>query len=254
LLVDKLIEDTSLDSDLPSHASELLVSLVHQAPLDSPVLQKLSSGKILQKIVEKASVLREGEEFVSHETGMASALSVLESIILQLGGFGCVPPVDESMSISFVAESSEAKKDSENEPPPENTMNGDISPALHESDVQKSVLANESKSNKVANANDLIRLLPDSLAQWNALLRNEVTNSWVVMNQIGKLIPMVGASRLRIVRLIEALVLLAHPVIDEQLMKANSVDHCLNLFFEFEWCSMLHQSVANLVVHGKLLP
>lgn len=246
LLVDKLIEDNSPDGVVATHSSELLVSRVQHAPLASPILQLLSSGTVLKKIIHKASVLGEGSEveFTSHDTGMTRALLLLESIVLQLGGYGCVPPVDTSLSLSFTYPSSI--------PPsipsshiPDNSSTLDLMENNHPEIM-------DSKPNlTLANSNDLITLLPDCLAKWDALLTHEITKSWQVMNQMGQVIPMVGVSRLRIVRLIEALVLLAHPIVDRQLVKANSIRHCLDLFFEFEWCSMLHQSVANLVVHGK---
>jgi hypothetical protein len=249
LLVDKLVEDNTPDSVLATHSSDLLVSRVHQAPLTSPILQHLSSGKVLQKIVRKSSVLSDSEEFTSHDNGMTRALFLLESIVLQLGGFGCVPPVDASLSLSFTYPNSYSS--------PQTTTA--LSPAQENGSVVSNCIENnpaeaaESKpSCSVANSNDLISLLPDSLSRWDSFLTHETTKSWQVINQIGQVIPMVGLSRLRIVRLIEALVLLAHPIVDEQLVKANSIRICLDLFFAFEWCSMLHQSVANLLVHGKI--
>ena len=240
LLVDIMIEDDSPDHVVATHAAELLVSCVHQKPLASPILQRLTSGTVLQKIVQKASVLGEGEAFTSHDTGMTSALLLLESIVLQLGGFGCVAPVNDSLSISFISQSAIANREHSFSAKTEGSVkSGSWSHA-------------ESNLQNLASANDLIALLPSALSMWDALLTHEVTKSWLVMNQMGKLMPMVGTSRLRIVRLIEALVLLAHPIVDEQLVKSNSIRHCLDLFFEFEWCSMLHQSVANLVVHGKI--
>ena len=64
-----------------------------------------------------------------------------------------------------------------------------------------------------------------------------------------------GMSRLRIIRLIEALVLLGDSAIDKALLQSNENDNdcvlekCLDLFWTFEWNSMLHQSIANLLVH-----
>lgn len=227
LLVDKLVEDNTPDCVLAIHSSELLVSRVHQAPLTSPILQLLSSGAALRKIVRKSSILGDAEGFTSHDTGMTRALFLLESIILQLGGFGCVPPVDTSLSLSFTSPNSFSS--------PQTATSAEIPPSY-----------------SLANSNDLISLLPDSLPRWQSFLTNEATKSWQMVNQMGEFIPMLGVSRLRIVRLIEALVLLAHPIVDEELVKANSIQICLDLFFKFEWCSMLHQSVANLLVHGKI--
>jgi len=240
------VEDNTPDSVLATHSSELLVSRVHQAPLTSPILQLLSSGKVLQKIVRKSSVLSDSEEFTSHDNGMTRALFLLESIVLQLGGFGCVPPVDASLSLSFTFPNSFSSPQTTTSQAQEN---GSVVSNCIENNPDEAAEGKPSYS--LANSNDLISLLPDSLSRWDSFLTHETTTSWQVINQIGQVIPMLGLSRLRIVRLIEALVLLAHPIVDEQLVKANSIRICLDLFFAFEWCSMLHQSVANLLVHGK---
>ncbi len=248
-LVDKLVEDNTPDCVLAIHSSELLVSRVHQAPLTSPILQLLSSGEVLRKIVRKSSILSDAEGFTSHDTGMTRALFLLESIVLQLGGFGCVPPVDTSLSLSFTSPNSFSS------PQTATTSNPAEEKVPDELNCTENYPGDASESRpsySLANSNDLISLLPDSLPRWESFLTNEATKSWQVMNQMGELIPMLGVSRLRIVRLMEALVLLAHPIVDEQLVKANSIQICLDLFFEFEWCSMLHQSVANLLVHGKV--
>jgi len=60
---------------------------------------------------------------------------------------------------------------------------------------------------------------------------------------------MLGTSRLRILRLVESFVLLGDSAIDAHLQKSDVLTKAVDLFWQFEWCSMLHQTVANLLVH-----
>ena len=67
--------------------------------------------------------------------------------------------------------------------------------------------------------------------------------------QFSKKEPLLGMSRLCIVRLLESLVLLGNAQVDAQLCQSDCLEICFSLFWQFQWCSMLHQSVANLLVH-----
>ncbi|GMI43050.1 hypothetical protein TeGR_g9501, partial [Tetraparma gracilis] len=58
-----------------------------------------------------------------------------------------------------------------------------------------------------------------------------------------------GPTRLKLVRVVESMVLLASPQIDALLAPSGILPACLDLFFSFPSCSMLHQSVANMLVH-----
>jgi len=104
----------------------------------------------------------------------------------------------------------------------------------------------------VASAETLLsEHLESALNNLGSLLRHESTTSWQSPTQFSKDEPqqILGTSRLRIVRLIESLVLLGNPAVDKVLCTTSCLGICLQLFWEFEWCSMLHQSVANLLVH-----
>ena len=43
--------------------------------------------------------------------------------------------------------------------------------------------------------------------------------------------------------------LLGDPDVDSKLVQSDCLEICLDFFWQFQWCSMLHQSVANLLVH-----
>ena len=77
------------------HASEILIAIIQNSPLDSPFMISLSSGPALQKIIDliiptSSSIGIKEHEFVAHESVMACAITVLECLVLQLGGYGAV--------------------------------------------------------------------------------------------------------------------------------------------------------------------
>ena len=89
------------------------------------------------------------------------------------------------------------------------------------------------------------------LSSLSNLLLYPGAENWVSPMQFSRTRPqnILGSSRLRIVRLLESLVLLGDPSVDTILCESNCLEVCLDLFWKFQWCSMLHQSVANLLVH-----
>jgi hypothetical protein len=156
-------------------------------------------------------------------------MNVLESLVLQLGGYGSVG--------TATSEEGEASGDANGEE--------DASVSLGE---EKSVY--KPRFDK-ANANELIRRLPELLRELCSLLLHPCTKSWHSPMQFSKSKQeaLLGMSRLRIVRLVESLVLLGNQKVDTLLCESDCLKICLDLFWEFQWCSMLHQSVANLLVH-----
>jgi len=200
-------EDKLLDASL--HASEVLITVIQNSLLSSEVMLSLTSQEIISRIVAAASTPR-GDYFSPHESLLTSAMNVLESLILQLGGYGAVGTM-------FIID--------ENDEPQEQPL--------------------------IADLQSLVNSLPTLLDAMSQLLRHPSTQSWKSPTQYStkEPQPLLGCSRLRIVRVLESLVLLGDPDIDAQLVQSDSLRICLDLFWEFQWCSMLHQSVANLLVH-----
>ncbi|KAI2508496.1 hypothetical protein MHU86_5895 [Fragilaria crotonensis] len=192
-------QDYELNLAESQNASEVLITMIQNSPLISPVLLRLTQEPMLPQIMEAAST---GDHFSPHDNSLTCAMNVLESLILQLGGYGSVNTDD----------------------------NGGQIPA--------------------ANADVLIQHLPTLLQRLKGLLRHESTKEWVSPMQFSPdPQPILGTSRLRIIRLVESLVLLGNVHVDELLCESEILQVCLDLFWEFEWNSMLHQSVANLLVH-----
>ena len=215
--------------DCSQNASDILITIIQHSTLSSNVMKMMTTSDVLSKLIEcscssyiqKSLVddVKSVQSFSRHESTMTTAMAVLETLILQLGGYGTLPDSTED-------------SDNETEMPYDEKVN------------------QEQNSIKEANLSSLIQLLPSLLTRLNNLLNHPDTNEWTsevqYSNEPQKLL---GASRLRIVRLIESLALLGNSDVDHVLCQSDCLETCIKLFWEFPWCSMLHQSVANLLVH-----
>ena len=204
---------SSKDVEMCSNGAELLVSLIQQLALKDPILLALSdtpTASFMIPILDQALPPLEGSPvpISTEETTMTAALTLIESILLQLGGYGCVPPIDED----------DAKLDCVLSTPV----------AFAEALVNKGYLG------RVVDHLTDERL---SGADWKMVNTNMV--------EVQKL----GVARLKLVRVVEGMVLLASLEVDKVLATSDVLKVCLDLFFDFPWVSMLHQSVANLLVH-----
>ncbi|KAK1735343.1 SAPS family protein [Skeletonema marinoi] len=212
------------------HAAEILVTIIQNSSLNSSVMISLSSDPALKRVLDIASLSRsasfsneskdEQPEFVPYESKMTCAITVLESLVLQLGGYGAVGVeganwAAHASTTGFTAYASFFSRSIYGR----HVISGQPSPCT----AQGVVFAIDSSRNKnVAHS-----------AQYTG----------------GQPRLLLGTSRLRILRLVEALVLLGDASVDFDLQHSNILKHCIDLFWEFEWCSMLHQSVANFLVH-----
>jgi hypothetical protein len=207
--------------DLSLNTAAIMITMIQNSMLSSVPMLYLTSTPILEKLIHAATTLRPQDYFSSHESLLTSAMSVLEILILQLGGYGAVG------TMSLVNE--DANQQSEG-------GTGDK--------------AESGAKPLISDMKNMIDLLPFLLDSMDYLLKHPSTDEWKSVTQYEvEPQPMLGKSRLRIVRVIEALVLLGDPDVDAQLVQSDCLETCLNLFWDFQWCSMLHQSVANLLVH-----
>lgn len=222
-LLDKLIANNEDPEDeqtlnISLHASEVLITVIQNSLLNSKTMLTLTSPEILERLITSATTTR-GDYFSPHESLVTSSLSVLESLILQLGGYGAVG----TMSI----------------------VNEETSGEPTEEQVERDL------EMLISDLSSFLEQLPRLLDGLSALLRHPSTKEWTSPTQYSKTVPqpMLGSSRLHIVRVIEAFVLLGDLEVDQCLVKSDCLEICLDLFWQFQWCSMLHQSVANLLVH-----
>jgi hypothetical protein len=245
--------------DLSLNASEVLITMIQNSMLSSPTMLTLTSSSTIGRLVDAATTLpppAEGEEeeyFSPHESLLTSAMNVLESLILQLGGYGAVgtmsllpQPEDEGLDLNqpdneAIASLEEA---AETSAPAGIAAEQGQQEEIPEESVDEDLL--------IADVTSVLEHLPRLLENFSKLLRHPSTKKWTSPMQYAR--PeepqqMLGNSRLRIVRVLESLVLLGDPDVDSRLVQSDCLEICLDFFWEFQWCSMLHQSVANLLVH-----
>jgi len=242
--------------DLSLNASEVLISIIQNSMLSSKTMLLLTSAECLERLITAATVLRpqvDGDFFSPHESLLTSAMTVLESLILQLGGYGAVgtmsllTPQQEQEEMALRAalaagESSEAAG-YETNMPGKARREEEAATEDGQEGVEQGLL--------ISDLTALLGHLPMLLDALSLLLQHPSTEEWKTPTQYSKDVPqpMLGSSRLRIVRVLESLVLLGDPDVDSKLVESDCLEVCLNLFWDFQWCSMLHQSVANLLVH-----
>ena len=237
------VEERKLD--LYQNASEVLITIIQNSPLTSQTMRTLTTDPNLGKLITATTCIEEGCEFSRHDSRLTCAMNVLESIILQLGGYGSVGTMmydgeGQDMFESVLTDpTSDATKDA----------SGDQSESLTPTSGQHQTLPS---MKNCATPEILIKHLPTMLSSLSNLLIYQGAEKWVSPMQFSKVEgqKILGSSRLRIVRLLESLVLLGNRNIDSLLCDSSCLEVCLDLFWKFQWCSMLHQSVANLLVHA----
>ena len=230
------------------HASEILITIIQNSPLDSRVMLTLSSNPALQRIINlicpppsSPKTTEEVDDFSAHESIMTCAITVLESLVLQLGGYGAVATTTTGLTTTTTTSASGNNSGNES--------GGDTSMA----EDNTAQMGRQSSISEVQEATTwtLIQHVPALLDRLSTLLTHPITKTWIIPAQYSNSQPraILGTSRLRILRLIESLVLLGDTAVDLALQDSDCLEKCLELFWQFEWCSMLHQSAANLLVH-----
>jgi hypothetical protein len=244
--------------NLSQNASEVLITIIQHSLLSSNTMLTLTSTENISKLVTAATTVRTGDGtfFSPHESLLTSAMNVLESLILQLGGYGAVgtmsvlPEEEENdqgepsieTSADAVATTAEPQEDVEEE---------NMAAAADDDQENIEVEADDNNAPELADLSSIVEHLPRLLENLSYLLHHPSTAEWKSPMQFSKVKPqqLLGTSRLRIVRVLEAMVLLGDFDVDSCLIQSPCMELCLDLFWHFPWCSMLHQSVANLLVH-----
>jgi hypothetical protein len=165
----------------------------------------------LGKVVTAATTLPTGTTFFSpHESLLTSAMNVLESLILQLGGYGAVGtmsvvlPEEEEEGIAGagvdqgteIVDGEPSKSDPDQGTIKETSITMESDPGNEESfEVQN-------KEPLIADLSTMIEHLPRLLGNLAKLLRHPSTSQWKSPMQFSKSEPqpLLGTSRLRIVQ------------------------------------------------------
>mmetsp|Transcript_18562 Transcript_18562/g.45586 ORF Transcript_18562/g.45586 Transcript_18562/m.45586 type:complete len:649 (-) Transcript_18562:1451-3397(-) len=68
-----------------------------------------------------------------------------------------------------------------------------------------------------------------------------------ITNTTGTLDPPMGSIRLKVIDVLHALISLADPVVEEHIVQSKVLPICLDLFFKYEWCNLLHNTVKQML-------
>eukprot|EP00978_Attheya_sp_CCMP212_P035456 scaffold154435_cov33-Attheya_sp.AAC.1 len=215
-------EEAILNSSM--HASEVLITIVQNSPLTSPILMSLTSEPALDQIIRAATTLKDEAEFSMHESILTCAILVLESIILNLGGFGAVAsgvePENEEYAAVAAAVEAATSPDNANADPASTTTTTTQNDGANATDNVEISIATTSRPSNFARGDSLIPHLPHLLSSLSKFLKHPSTKLWKSPTQYQKShepAQLLGTSRLRIVRLLESLVLLGDAQVDAHL-------------------------------------
>merc|ERR1712238_155190 len=89
----KIEVDEERKLNLYQNASEVLITIIQNSPLTSHTLHSLTTDPIMEKLIIAATYVETGSYFSRHDSRLTCVMSVLESLILQLGGYGSVGTV-----------------------------------------------------------------------------------------------------------------------------------------------------------------
>ena len=242
--------------DLSLNASEVLITIIQNSMLSSTTMLTLTGHDVIARVVDAATTLPDPDYFSPHESLLTSAMNVLESLVLQLGGYGAVGtmtllPEDEMLALQSSGANNYQVGASIFEDDPPHKVTDQIQEVESDDTLNTGQEVGLVDKHLISDLGAMLESLPTLLERLSFLLRHPSTTSWTSPTQFSKHQPvqLLGNSRLRIVRVLESLVLLGDPYVDSILVQSNCLEICLDFFWDFQWCSMLHQSVANLLVH-----
>jgi serine/threonine-protein phosphatase 6 regulatory subunit 3 len=209
---------TGGSNDIPSHISDLLITVLQLSPHDSLFLTHLCEPQCLDDLLkfsfqdyeERTSVM----DIPSVESSLSLAsISVLESLISRL----C-----ETMN---PFENGESEQDVFDE-------------------TRKTLLLIGECVDKVSSA--LIEYVPKLAAQLSLYSEKDVCGTFDSQSQCTY--RRLGQRGLQLVKLVEAMVRLASDHIDNALCSSGALKACVDLMFQFKLNSLLHLSVQRIIL------
>jgi len=220
--------------DRIAHISELLTSVIDLSARDSMFHSTMISAKMIETLSSVAiPKLPESSSSASLDldVSMAAVLAVLEVVVMQF--------CDEHGTM--MSELVQAEKI--------------VNPGKDE-DVSKVMLEEMLKavSKPSVEAVDVLASLVPRMTQY---LKGSTSSNESISTQSGVKLPKLGLGRLRIVNLVEGMLRMKQPKIDQVIHDTKCVSLVLDLFSLHEWHSLLHQgamSCVMLIVEGGDTP
>lgn len=202
--------------DVPSHISDLLITVLQLSPADALILSHLCQQNVVSSIIEAAIVddadtPSPGEPPTSRQSTSLAAISVLDSMVLRLG------------------ESSGPFGEEERDATPE-----EAALMLQTRDSLDSFLA------------ALKPFLPKMADQLKKYASGDSCGTIKVQTKVEY--RRLGHRGLQLVKLVEALVRLTNPTLDIDLCASGVVRSATDLIFVFDLNSILHLSIQRIVL------
>ena len=227
LLLERMLHHQA--GDVPSHVSDLLITVLQLSPPDASILYHLCSMSCLEKLLAAAFADEADHEDVESLPSTSSsvslaALSVLESLVSRICEAATPSGPDEGGS-----------------------MDDGSGGLTDDSDGQVLIQVQAS----IANICDTLSpCLPAFKSQLRHFIdpSNERAPCGKVAMQTKSLMPRLSHRGLLMVKLIESFIRLNNPEIDRQLLDSDVIVASLDLIFTFRFNSLLHLTVQKIVI------
>jgi hypothetical protein len=237
--------------DVPSHVSDMLITVLQLSPHESLFLMNIYNSDILTRLLETAftpeissspqASITPSEASTAAATKnnvILASISILESLISRL--CETVNPFEFNPEVSSANGTST--------PDGNKTTSTLQTPEVIEKITRSLIDYVPALSSLLAS---YLHPVQEPLASFSAQETSEATlaqNPSRIFSQTGFVYTKLGAKGLQLVRLVESLVRLANDEMDEALCFNGTFNMCLDLMFQYELNSLLHLSVQRIVL------
>jgi hypothetical protein len=226
--------------DVPSHVSDMLITVLQLSPHESLFLMNIYNSEILNRLLETAFTTTETAILpINASTAMKNniilaSISILESLISRL----C-----ETVN-PFEFNNEAASGNGTNTPEGNKSVSTLQSPEVIERITRSLIDYIPALSSLLATYLHPLQEPLSSLPSEEATLENPSR----IYSQTGFVYTKLSSKGLQLVRFVESLVRLANDEMDEALCLNGTFNICLELMFSYELHSLLHLSVQRIVL------
>ena len=227
-------------ADVPSHVSDLLITVLQLSPPDASILFHLCNPDCLKNLFTAA--FADQADHVSVECSPSveasvslAALSVLESLVSRI----CEAIVPPGIENSYINDETNVSANSTN-------TSSDV--------VERDVIDREIDLQILSQLKDSITNICDALSPHLSTVHQQL-QSYLINSPCGRVVtqtksslPRLGHRGLLMVKLIESIVRLGNPEIDKKLCDTGVLSSSVDLIFTFKFNSLLHLTVQRIVL------
>jgi hypothetical protein len=249
LLCESMLSPRS--SDVPSHVSDMLITVLQLSPHESLFLMNIYNSDILNRLLETAfaddetantaSLFPEGISLETKNNIILASISILESLISRL--CETVNPFEFSNPADTSSGNGAGEADSKTISNLQSTENIE---RITRSLIRFIPMLTQSL---VSYLHPVEELIPthEPIPPFDELSGGDGSGK-KLYSQTGKIYTKLSSKGLQLVRFVESLVRLANDEMDEALCLNGTLNVCLELMFSYELHSLLHLSVQRIVL------